>query len=251
MEDAPLALSPCGLAELAPPASSAYFLDVDGTLLEIKPRPEDVMASGDVLALLRGLESAAGGALGLVSGRRIDDLDRIFFPLVFPAAGLHGAELRFANGQRVSCDGAALAIVRPAIVDYTKRHPKLRLEDKGASLAVHYRQAPELEIAVLAFLAERATENGLSVQPGKMVAELKEARHDKGRGIAALYESPPFHGRKPLFIGDDLTDENGFDFVNACGGISVRVGELKTTRARFSFSSPSDVRAALYHLLDG
>jgi trehalose 6-phosphate phosphatase len=245
-----LALRPGDLARLAPLSAFAFFFDVDGTLLEIKPRPEDVVADEDLRALLTELAAAAGGALGLVSGRKIDDLDRIFAPLIFPAVGLHGAGIRFQDGSRSRSLETAMDPVRQKVADFVAAHPGLRLEDKGAALAVHFRQRPELAEDVLAFLGAIAKRTGLALQPGKMVAELKEANHDKGRGIATLLATPPFSGRQPVFIGDDLTDESGFLFVNAQQGISVRVGPAEVpTHARYLLYDPSDVREELHRLL--
>ncbi|MGH6863604.1 MAG: trehalose-phosphatase, partial [Methylocella sp.] len=125
-----------------------------------------------------------------------------------------------------------------------------RLEDKGAALAVHFRQTPELAHEVLKFLASLAQKTGFAVQEGKMVAELKEALHDKGNGIAALLARPPFSGRKPVVIGDDLTDESGFLFVNRQCGVSVRVGRAGiVSYARYCLQDPASVRAELHRLL--
>jgi trehalose 6-phosphate phosphatase len=246
----PASIEPGDLSKIAPPPRSAYFLDIDGTLLEIMPRPEDVTANEELRALLMRLSRAAGGALALVSGRRIEDVDRIFAPLVFAAVGLHGAELRFADGTRVASSGEALATVRAAISDFVKARQGLRLEDKGASLAVHFRQAPQFEQEVVAFLFGLAAKNKLAVQEGKMVAELKESYFDKGKGIAALLATPPFLSRTPVFIGDDLTDESGFRFVNDIGGISVRVSDQSlASAAQFRLEGPAGVRAELKQLL--
>jgi trehalose 6-phosphate phosphatase len=247
---APLALPPGDLARLAPLTASAYFLDVDGTLLEIKPRPEDVVADAGLLTLLTELAAATQGALALVSGRKIEDLDRIFAPLIFPAAGLHGAEIRFADGARVAPPDGTMDQVRQPLADFVAAHPALRLEDKGAALAIHFRQVPDLAGTVLNFAGALAKRHGLFMQEGKMVAELKDPRHDKGQGIAALLAAPPFSGRVPVFIGDDRTDENGFLFVNAQGGISVRAGSAETvTQARYQLRDPDDVRMELQQLL--
>lgn len=252
MTDPSLTLKPGDLAKLAPLAGFAYFLDVDGTLLEIKPRPEDVVADASLRLLLTELMTASGGALALVSGRTIDDLDRIFTPLIFPAAGLHGAETRLPDGTRTSSSGRAMDGLRQPLADFVAQHSGLRLEDKGAALAVHFRQTPALAEEVLEFLGELARKSGLAVQPGKMVAELKESHHDKGSGIAALFAKPPFSGRRPVFIGDDLTDESGFLFVNENGGISVRAGLAgPATYARYRLPGPASVRAELSLLLAG
>ena len=205
------------------------------------------------VAVLVGIAGAAGGALGLVSGRAINDIDRIFAPLIFPAAGLHGAEIRFRDTSRnISPNDGAMDCVRQPLADFMAAHPGLRLEDKGAAVAVHFRQRPELAHEVFEFLGALAQQSGLAVEEGKMVAELKQAHHDKGKGIAALLANPPFLGRKPVFIGDDLTDESGFLFVNAQGGVSVRVGPAEdATKAFYRLPDPASVRAELHRLLAG
>jgi trehalose 6-phosphate phosphatase len=243
-------MQPGDLARIAPLSSCAYFLDADGTLLDIMPRPEDVVADEGLRELLAGLALAARGALALVSGRAIEDIDRIFAPLIFPVSGVHGAEIRFPDGSRGSPPDGVMDAVRPPLADFMAAHPGLRLEDKGAALAIHFRQTPELAGEVLEFLGSLAQQSGLAVQEGKMVAELKQAHHDKGNGIAALLANPPFSGRKPVFIGDDLTDESGFRFVNAQGGVSVRVGPAgHATEARYRLRDPASVRAELHRLL--
>jgi trehalose 6-phosphate phosphatase len=246
-------MQPGDLARIAPLSSCAYFLDADGTLLDIMARPEDVVADETLRALLAGLVGAARGALALVSGRAIEDIDRIFAPLIFPVSGLHGAEIRFPDRSRGSSpNDGAMDGVRPPLADFMAAHPGLRLEDKGAALAIHFRQTPELADEVLEFLGLLAQQSGLAVQKGKMVAELKEAHHNKGNGIAALLASPPFSGRKPVFIGDDLTDESGFLFVNAQGGVSVRVGPAGiASDAHYRLPHPASVRAELHRLLAG
>jgi trehalose 6-phosphate phosphatase len=250
---APIPIKPGDLARIAPISSCAYFLDVDGTLLDLMPRPEDVVADETLRTLLTGLVGAAGGALSLVSGRAIADIDRIFAPLIFPVASLHGAEIRFPDKSRSgSSDDGAMDGIRKPLADFIAAHPGLRLEDKGAALAVHFRQTPELAHEVLEFVGALAQQSGLAVQEGKMVAELKQSHHDKGKGIAALLARPLFLGRKPVFIGDDLTDESGFSFVNAHGGVSVRVGPAGTaTNARYRLRNPASVRAELHRLLSG
>ncbi|HXN89432.1 MAG TPA: trehalose-phosphatase [Methylocella sp.] len=244
-------MQPGDLARIAPLSSCAYFLDADGTLLDIMPRPEDVVADETLRTLLAGLAIAARGALALVSGRTIADIDRIFAPLVFPVSGVHGAEIRFPDRSRGSSpnDGAMDAVRQP-LADFMAAHPGLRLEDKGAALTIHFRQRPDLAHEVLEFLGLLAQQSGLAVQEGKMVAELKQAHHDKGIGIAALLANPPFLGRKPVFIGDDLTDESGFLFVNAQGGVSVRIGPAGiASNARYRLPDPASVRAELHRLL--
>ncbi|WP_244532098.1 trehalose-phosphatase [Methylocapsa palsarum] len=236
------------LAQLAPAAASAYFLDVDGTLLEIKPRPQDVSADAPLRELLSRLAAGLNGALALVSGRAVDDLDQIFAPCSFPSAGLHGAEIRFADGARSRAESAVMDAARPELRLFAQTHPGLMLEDKGATLALHYRQRPELADEVRAALEKFARRPGLAVQEGKMVAELKQAQYEKGTAIEALLAARPFCGRTPVFIGDDLTDESGFDFVNRAGGVTIRVGAVGPTAARFFLSDPLAVRTQLRHV---
>jgi trehalose 6-phosphate phosphatase len=245
-------LPPGRLAALAPAQESAFFLDVDGTLLEIKPRPEDVVADEVLTRLLKGLQEKAGGALALVSGRRIDDVDRIFSPLKFACAGLHGAEMRFPDGSfvRLEADGSeALARARSQCKDFIAENPGARLEDKGAALALHFRERPDLEGKVLAF-AQSLAGGGFAVQEGKMVAELKDARASKGNAIKLFLSQPPFAGRRPVFIGDDVTDESGFQLVNVLGGVSVRVGSAgAATTARYFFRDVAETRRELGRLV--
>ena len=205
------------------PSLTAFFLDVDGTLLGFKDRPEDVVADSALLDLLERLQQAAGGALALVSGRMIVDLDRIVAPLVLPAAGVHGAEMRFADGRREHAQAGALQEARPAIEAFAASHDGVRLEDKGSAVAIHYRQAPRWQAEVEAFAAAISA-YGVDVQHGKFVAEIKASRSHKGDAIGRFMETPPFAGRRPLFIGDDLTDEHGFKSVNDLGGVAVKVG---------------------------
>lgn len=229
------------------PSQTAFFLDVDGTLLGFRDRPEDVVADAELLDVLACLRTAADGAVALISGRRVDDLDRIMAPLVLPAGGVHGADLRFPDGRRERYEGEALASVQAEARDFVAVHEGLRMEEKGAStFAIHFRQAPDLEALVLRFLEDAVAETGLMIQPGKMVAEVKPAGCDKGRAILRLSQSAPFAARVPLFIGDDLTDEHGFAAVNEAGGFSIKVGTSEEpTRARHRLDDPAAVRAFL------
>ncbi len=231
-------------------AETAFFLDVDGTLLDFKQRPEEVIADEGLRANLDRLHEDASGALALVSGRTIADLDRIMSPLRLPAAGTHGAELRFADGHRELTQSTVLDEVRAVASGFVDEHPALWLEDKGASVAIHYRSAPELSGEVADFLEGLVVQEGLMVQHGKMVVEVKSTLHNKGTAICALMRSTPFAGRQPLFIGDDLTDEHGFAAVNRLDGVSIKVGTGETT-AQYRLSSPSEVRALLRQLSTG
>ena len=208
------------------PTESAIFLDVDGTLLGFKDRPEDVVADDPLRRLLGELHAATGGAVAFVSGRAISDIDRIMQPLVWPAAGVHGAELRFADGTRRDIAADALHELRGDAEAFVAARPGLRLEAKGGTtFAIHFRQAPERADEVHGFLDRLVTSDDVMVQHGKMVAEVKPRSCNKGAAIKALLDTVPFKDRRPVFIGDDLTDEYGFAQVNSSGGISVKVGD--------------------------
>src|SRR3954471_8631031 len=228
---------------LPPPVDprSALFVDLDGTLLEIAPRPELVRVPDGLAALLTRLAEQRGGALAVISGRRIDDFDRYLQPWRGAAAGVHGAERRDAAGRIVASGdspedrhaAAALARLRPALRELERRLPGILVEDKGGTLAVHYRQVPDKEDEVRAAVESllRPEAAALRLIDGKMVLELKPIHHDKGRAIAAFMAEKPFRGRVPVFVGDDTTDEDGFAEINRRGGVSVRVGPPSATTA--------------------
>ena len=226
----------------------AFFLDIDGTLLEIAATPKAVHTVRADCKLVAALYDKAGGAFALVSGRSLATIDELFSPMRFPAAGQHGVERRDARGRvhrpRVSSDvlGRAAETIRA----FAERHSGLVFENKGYSMALHYRLAPHLAGAAHAVVREaaRALGAGVEVQRGKMVAELKPAGHDKGRAIAAFMREKPFAGRVPVFLGDDLTDEHGFRVVQEAGGHAVKVGSGSTI-ARWRLANPSAARAWL------
>ena len=230
------------------PTSTAVFLDVDGTLLGFKDHPQDVVADPALLDLLPRLRAAAGGAVALVSGRMIADLDRIVAPLILPAGGVHGAELRFADGREESGGGDRVVAIRNAAEAFVERLG-LWLEPKGwSTFAIHYRRAPEREDEILRFLDTLVAGEDVMVQPGKMVAEVKPSNVDKGTAIARLMETAPFAGRLPLFMGDDLTDEHGFGAVLAMDGIAIKVGDGATVAPR-RLADTEAVRAFLGYLV--
>ncbi len=222
------------LAELpAPPPLdplSALFLDVDGTLLEIAPRPELVQVPVGLPSLMTRLSAQREGALALISGRPLGQLDRLFQPWQGAAAGLHGLERRRADGILdcvVDRDSAgALDRLRPKLAALAADGTGLILEDKGGTLALHYRAAPqrEPEIRAAVEVLRRETASVLRLITGKMVVEFQPREVDKGRGIAAFLAEPPFLGRRPVFVGDDTTDEDGFAEIRRRGGVAVRVG---------------------------
>src|SRR3954451_22681733 len=239
---------------LPPPLDprDALFVDLDGTLLEIAPRPELVRVPDGLAALLTRLAEQRGGALAVISGRRIDDFDRYLQPWRGAAGGVHGAERRGAAGRIVASGdrsedrhaSAALARLRPGLRELERRLPGILVEDKGRTLAVHYRQAPEKEGEVRAVVEKllRSEAAVLRLIDGKMVLELKPAHHDKGMAIAAFMEEKPFRVRTPVFIGDHTTDEDGFAEVNRRGGLPIRVGcDGGATQALYRLPSVSAV----------
>ncbi|OFW40957.1 MAG: trehalose-phosphatase [Acidobacteria bacterium RIFCSPLOWO2_12_FULL_67_14b] len=236
---------PGRLPRPCPADSWAFFLDVDGTLLDYAERPDAVRAEPAIVQLLAGLRAAAGGALALISGRPVGDIDALFAPLRFPAAGLHGIERRDALGRLHTHALPEKPLRRAAarLAAFSAQHSGVIFEDKGLTLALHYRQAPQLEqaahgiaAAVLAGLGD-----GVELQRGKMVIEIKPGGRDKGVAIEDFLREVPFHGRTPVFVGDDLTDEYGFSVVNRLGGHSVKVGAGETG-ARWRLEDAASVR---------
>lgn len=239
---------------LPPPALSAdcaLFLDVDGCLLDFADDPADVRASPELIACLQAVSEKLAGALALVSGRRIDMLDQMFAPASFPAAGLHGLERR-ASGDVITTINLAAATpdhinaIATAARGALAEHPGAGVEDKGSALALHWRAAPEAEAAAMAF-AHAALPGlpGYRLQPGDHVVELRPDASDKGAAIAAFMEEAPFRGRMPVFAGDDLTDEDGFAWINAKAGVSILVGDRSGSGARYRLADVAAVRGWL------
>jgi trehalose 6-phosphate phosphatase len=227
------------------------FLDVDGTLVEFAANPGDVRIDPALAALIDRGSDALGGALAIVSGRTLADLDRLFAPRRWPAAGLHGLERRDAQGRTTapSQGRGQLTTVRAMLEAIASQHPGVLVEDKGASIAVHYRQAPQLEDSLTWVLEQLVRDLGreFDLQPGACVLELKLRGPNKADAIEAFLAEPPFAGRIPVFAGDDLTDLDGFAAVERAGGLSISVGDR--VRGRLRFGSPGELRAFLADLL--
>jgi trehalose 6-phosphate phosphatase len=209
-------------------AGWALFLDFDGTLVEIAERPEAVVVEPGLTDTLAALRDALQGALAIVSGRAIATLDGFLAPFRFDAAGLHGVEHRI-RGELFPCRPEAHPVLREAIEALPARlprHPGILIEDKGCSVGVHWRLAPELDTEVIEVVEELASTLGpeYRLQAGKAVAEILPAQAAKGPAIARFLAQEPFRGRRAIFAGDDLTDEKGFVTVNELGGLTIRVG---------------------------
>jgi trehalose 6-phosphate phosphatase len=227
-------------------AGTAMFLDLDGTLAAIEPRPEDVRPEPWRTSLLERLGERLAGRLAVISGRSLEEVDRILEGSVQAVGAVHGLVRRKTDGS------LELAPPDPAMPGAVERlgalasaNPRLTLEDKGLSVALHYRLAPEMAAAVQSEARAIAAETGLRLQLGDMLAELCTPGLDKGSALRAFMREAPFAGAAPVFIGDDLTDEHGFKAARALGGVSVLVGPLRPTYADLRLDSVEAVRAWL------
>jgi trehalose 6-phosphate phosphatase len=232
----------------------AILLDIDGTLLDLAPTPREVWVPPGLARTLNGLLEKTAGALALVSGRSLNDIDLIFAPEQFPAVGGHGAEMR------ISADSESVATHAPPMDKELKRRlaaiarlsPGILLEDKGYSLALHYRLAPHAEKAIyeaIALIRADLPNAPIELLPGKCVYEIKHSGFNKATGVLELMDHEPFRGRRPIFIGDDVTDESVFALMPGLGGLAFSVGR-RAIGVADHFDEPRDVRQWLARLLD-
>jgi trehalose 6-phosphate phosphatase len=232
---------------------SAILLDIDGTLLDLAPTPREVWVPPGLANTLNQLMMRTAGALALVSGRSVNDIDLIFAPEQYPAVGGHGAEMR------VSTDSDAVATIAPPMDKELKRRlaaiarlsPGILLEDKGYSLALHYRLAPHAEKAIyeaVSLIRADLPQAPVEILAGKSVCEVKYAGFSKGTAVRELMTHQPFRGRRPIFIGDDVTDESVFAVMPDLGGLAFSVGR-RAKGVAGHFDEPRDVRDWLAHLL--
>jgi trehalose 6-phosphate phosphatase len=242
-------------ASLIPHLSdTAVLLDIDGTLLDLMPTPREVWVPPGLAETLNSLMVKTNGALALVSGRSLNDIDLIFAPDVFPAVGGHGAEMR------IDLDSESVAAHAPPMDKELKRRlaaiaklsPGILLEDKGYSLALHYRLAPHAEKAIyeaVSLIRADLPNAPIEVLPGKCVCEIKHSGFTKASGVRELMTREPFKGRRPFFIGDDVTDETVFAIMPDMDGLAFSVGR-RVKGVAGHFDAPSDVREFLTRLLD-
>jgi len=232
----------------------AVLLDIDGTLLDLAPTPSEVWVPPGLATTLNRLLDRTAGALALVSGRSLNDIDLIFAPEQFPAVGGHGAEMR------ISGDSEAVAIHAAPMDKELKRRlaaiarlsPGILLEDKGYSLALHYRLAPHAAKAIyeaVSLIRADLPNAPIEVMPGKCVCEIKHPGFDKASGVRELMSHAPFKGRRPIFIGDDVTDESVFAIMPELGGLAFSVGR-RAQGVADHFDEPRDVREWLARLID-
>jgi trehalose 6-phosphate phosphatase len=222
----------------APPLAllegAALFLDFDGTLVELAETPDAIEVPEALQPLLERLAIGLGGRLAIVSGRSVEDLERYLAVSGLSMSGSHGGELRLAGSGLSAADPpAGLAEARAAVLDFARGASDLLVEEKPAGVALHYRQAPERAQSVSDFMAGVAKRTGLSLLHGKMVAELRPPGADKGAAIRMMMAKPPFAGAPPVFVGDDVTDEDGFRAAAEMGGGGVLVGPPRATQARW------------------
>ncbi|HWE73490.1 MAG TPA: trehalose-phosphatase [Stellaceae bacterium] len=230
---------------LAPDA--ALFLDIDGTLIEFEDRPEEVRIPPALLATIDALRQALGGALAVVSGRNLADIDRLFAPLVLAAGAQHGAEARLTAGgkdQSFAAPQAALASVADRLAAFLAAHSGIRVERKGLSTAFHYRNAVELGPALRDELekAVAPVAGALNLLDSHLCYDVRARDADKGKAVERLMAVAPFAGRVPVYIGDDWTDEDGFTAALAAQGRAIRVGTDRPTLATESVNNSAALR---------
>jgi trehalose 6-phosphate phosphatase len=237
----------------SPLSTDALFLDIDGTLLEIAATPSSVHVPQHLIELLYQVWVLMDGALALISGRELVDVDRLFAPYRFPGAGMHGCELRpyDRSAPLPRVDKTAIERLHEACARLTVHLPGALIEYKSCGVAIHYRLAPDMENSIndcaQTLLSDVGA--GFHLLRGKHVCEIKPARYSKGTAILQLMTGVPFLGRRPIYIGDDVTDEDGFEAVNGLGGISIRVGYEGASLAQQRFGRPRDVHLLLAQLL--
>lgn len=239
---------------LPDPARCALFLDFDGVLVDIAPRPDAVQVAPGLVALLQRLADRLHGRLAVVSGRPVAEIDHFLQRAAPHVVGLHGAEGRGPDGVlRQALPAPGLAKARRILQQVATDHPALLLEDKGLALALHWRAAPELGAIALqaAGQAQAAAGSDMALQPGKMVIELKPAGINKGGALADLMTRPPFAGATPIMLGDDLTDESAFQAAARLGGAGVLVGPMRETAANHSLPDVAAVHSWLRALTKG
>jgi len=227
----------------------ALLLDVDGTLLDIAPRPDLVVVPPGLIEGLQRLHDVSGGAVAFISGRKVSVLDALFKPLVLPAVGVHGAEMRIGRGSIERRTEPLPVLLRAKLVEGAKALGLL-WEDKETSVTIHFRLAPEKEKDAEALVAAACRDfaaERLHIERNKMIVEVMRGGIDKGAGIEALMARAPFTGRIPVFVGDDATDEKGFAAMARLGGMAFSVGRDYPALTGI-FPTPAAFRATLQAL---
>lgn len=230
---------------LADPRDKAFFIDFDGTLVDIALSPEDVVVPKDLTSLLDDLSTCHGGAVAILTGRSIATIDRFLAPLRLPGCGQHGLELRLPNGTMAAARSAEeIAPIRQRLRALGPDLPDgVTIEDKGLAVAVHYRANPAVGVEVEALVTEAiaGVVGPFRLRHGKMVVEVTLAGASKGAALHRLMETPTFAGRLPIVFGDDLTDDEAFIAARAFGGVSFQVGDRPDHAADFEVGGTADV----------
>jgi trehalose 6-phosphate phosphatase len=211
-------------------SETAFFLDFDGTLVEFAERPDAVALGDEMRRTLSSLVAASGGAVAVVSGRELGVIDAMLHPLRLPASGEHGLERRSADGEvtRAVVGADAAAGLHREVARFASPHDGLLVEAKGGSVALHYRRRPDLEPACLAFADGLEGRDGIHPLRGKMVVEFKLSTRTKADALADFMREAPFHGRRPLYAGDDVTDEDALRWVAGRQGVAIKIGPGET-----------------------
>jgi trehalose 6-phosphate phosphatase len=227
-------------------SDSALFLDLDGTLAAIAARPQDVHPDERRTRLLERLKTGLDGRLAVVSGRTLADVDRILENSITCVAAIHGLVLRECDGRtHAPTPHPGLAQAVGALRDFAARDTGLIVEEKGPSVALHFRLARDYAGEARVIARRVASETGLTLQEGDMVEELRTPGPSKGDSIRAFMSTKRFSGAHPVFAGDDITDEHGFAEVRRLGGFGVLVGRPRPTQATYSLRNVEDVMAWL------
>lgn len=223
-------------------SDSALFLDLDGTLAAIAARPQDVHPDARRTQLLMQLKEGLAGRLAVVSGRTLEDIDRILEGRITCVAAVHGLVLRECDGRTHAPEShPGLAQAAAELREFARRDSGLIVEEKGPSVALHFRLAPMLAAEARRLVRRIAAETGLALQEGDMVEELRTPGPSKGDSIRAFMATENFRGVRPVFAGDDATDEHGFAEVARMGGMGVLVGQPRPTNAHFGLRDVDDV----------
>lgn len=233
--------------------SLAIFTDFDGTLVELAETPDQIDVPQSLPEQLERTARELGSAFAVLTGREIADIDRFLSPLQLPIAGAHGTQRRRADGHVEPIDPAALRGaegIAEAMQPLIMAHPALLLEAKDGAVALHYRQAPDLEDAVRLAMQEAVNDSpDFTLVPGKMVLEARPRGVSKGEALRAFMREEPFLGRTPIFIGDDVTDEDAFIAAQDLGGVGIKLGDGETA-ARMRIANVASVHALIRGLAD-
>lgn len=230
-------LRPPPLSDLMAETKIALFLDFDGTLVELAETPQEIIIPPNLTSGLHNLSRKLYGRLAIITGRPLVALDAFLGANNIIAVGSHGGEYRGAPSPPIPLSQTSLSRIEL----FSEKYPALIIEPKPFGIAIHYRQQPYAASCVYQLLEEIAEDENLAVKMGKMVAEIGPLQHHKGAAVRTLLSQMPFRGSHPIFIGDNVTDEDGFHAAKAAGGYGILVGSLRETVADFHLHAPGDV----------